>query len=205
MLKLIENEPKQKPDYNSIYRRLFCRKVIEYHHSPDDRQLLKQTVYYGIMHINASDRENAEETFLVGCYVKDRMAELTPRELITIFPISKTYDGDKTETKDYFYTIKALKNMGLDNRIGDNVDDILWDYMNHELTFFNVIMMSALSKLRQKRGEPSLIEEFALENGIDAYVMEKDKATGKQYVKSSMTGEKQEVKRAKPRYLKLIL
>ena len=32
--------------------------------------------------------------------------------LIKIFPIDKTYDGDKWECKDYFFTMDVLKEKG---------------------------------------------------------------------------------------------
>ena len=33
---------------------------------------------------------------------------LTIRDLVTMFPITKTYDGEKYQCKDYFYTVEAL-------------------------------------------------------------------------------------------------
>ena len=38
--------------------------------------------------------------------------------LIKIFPIDKTYDGDKWGCKDYFFTMDVLKEKGLDNAVG---------------------------------------------------------------------------------------
>ena len=42
------------------------------------------------------------------------MVGLTPRELYQLFPIEKEYDGDKWGTKDYYYCIQEIKEIGLD-------------------------------------------------------------------------------------------
>jgi hypothetical protein len=58
------------------------------------------------------------------------MSQLTPREFMNIFPIDKTYDGERFECKDYFYTIKIVRALDQDAPIGDKLDDLLWEYMN---------------------------------------------------------------------------
>lgn len=55
--------------------------------------------------------------------------------LIKIFPIDKTYNGDKWGCKDYFFTMKALKKKGIDNILGGGncAFELMKDYMNRDL------------------------------------------------------------------------
>ena len=45
--------------------------------------------------------------------------------LIKIFPIDKTYDGDKWNCKDYFFTMDVLKEKGLDDAVGRDLNQII--------------------------------------------------------------------------------
>ena len=58
---------------------------------------------------------------------------LTIRDLLSIFPIRKDYDGELYQCKDYFYTVDALSKMDWDKPIGrDNVFSLMWDYCNED-------------------------------------------------------------------------
>ena len=66
-----------------------------------------------------------------------RVGKLTPRQLMQVFPVVKEYDGDHWGTKDYFYTLEAMRKHGLDKRIGrtnKEIHHVLWDYMNHSIS-----------------------------------------------------------------------
>lgn len=70
------------------------------------------------------------------------------KNLIKIFPVDKTYDGDKWGCKDYFFTMDVLKEKGLDNAVGrDGVFDLMWDYENRDLRNFTVFYMSCMSAM----------------------------------------------------------
>lgn len=52
---------------------------------------------------------------------------LTIRDLLSIFPIRKDYDGELYQCKDYFYTVDVLSKMDWDKPIGrDNVFSLMW-------------------------------------------------------------------------------
>ena len=56
------------------------------------------------------------------------------KNLIKIFPIDKTYDGDKWGYKDYFFTMDVLKEKGLDSAVGrDGVFDLIGGIMRTEI------------------------------------------------------------------------
>lgn len=62
------------------------------------------------------------------------MGHIKLKNLITIFPITKKYDGEKWNIKDYFYTMEALAEKDMDKPIGrENMSEFLWDYENDDL------------------------------------------------------------------------
>jgi len=204
MLKVIKSTPKSKPDYAAIYWRVFIDKVGHYDDSPEDRKTLKQIVYAGVKHVITSPEEDAEADFHICCLVEEFIAELTPRELLSVFPIEKVYDGHKYQCKDYFYTVEALQKAGLDKPISENIDDLLWDYMNDVLKDFTLKKFSAANKLIKKRDGKGIVEQWADENNITSYSPFTDKSTGNEYMRNNTTGEFQRVRRKIPRYLKLV-
>ncbi len=90
----------------------------------------------------------------------------------------------------------------MDTPIGEKIMEFLWDYQNFkDITLFNLASVSILNKLQKIQGKKSLTEEFAERLGIDTYTKHKEKC-GKEYITNDRTGEIQEVKKYRPRYLK---
>ncbi|CUB59053.1 hypothetical protein BN2127_JRS10_04752 [Bacillus subtilis] len=137
---------------------------------------------------------------LIG-YLQELMKKITPREFINMFPITKSYDGDKWEAKDYFFTINRAKEIGMDTPIGENILEFLYDYENWDITCFTISSMTIMSRLRRAGGKKSLAEEFFEDAGMDTYTMHTD-LQGKQKLTNNRTGETQEIKKSRPRYLK---
>ena len=97
------------------------------------------------------------------------------KNLIKIFPIDKTYDGDKWGCKDYFFTMDVLKEKGLDNAVGrDGVFDLMWDYENRDLRKFTVFYMSCMSAMYKQQTGVGMAEKFCEDNGIGTYTMDKE-------------------------------
>lgn len=97
------------------------------------------------------------------------------KNLIKIFPIDKTYDGDKWDCKDYFFTMDILKEKGLDNAVGrDGVFDLMWDYMNKDLREFTVFYMSCMSAMYKQQTGVGMGEKFCEDNGIGTYTIDKE-------------------------------
>lgn len=136
-------------------------------------------------------------------FIKAVISTLTPVELDNIFPIDKTYNGERYQSKDYFYTIRAIKAVGENEEIGDKLNDLLWDYQNLQLTLFTVNLMSVVSDIRRSQGEKGIFEKFAEENGLSTYRVFKDEK-GKEFIQDSVTGEVFKARKPIPRYLKVI-
>lgn len=87
---------------------------------------------------------------------------LTPRELMQMFPVTKDYDGEKYQSKDYFSTMEMVNKHGIDKPIGDTFN-FLWDYMNPVTNCFLVNCMTALEQVHVENGGTAFFEELGLE------------------------------------------
>lgn len=97
------------------------------------------------------------------------------KNLIKIFPVDKTYDGDKWGCKDYLFTMNILKEKGLDNAVGrDGAFDLMWDYMNKDLREFTVFYMSCMSAMYKQQTGVGMAEKFCEDNGIGTYTMDRE-------------------------------
>lgn len=106
--------------------------------------------------------------------ITDLMGKLTPVEFMRLFPISKEYDGEKCDMKDYFYTIKEVRKYPQDNPIGDEITKFLMEYYNHKIIMFEVGKLSTISEIRRMEGGKGVFEEFAEQNGLHLQTLYKD-------------------------------
>lgn len=165
----------------------------------------RKLIYYGVKAVNA----RPEEDYLTAKQVNERMAldgmilsviaSVTPKELLVIFPIEKTYDGKRRETKDYFTSMKSIREHGMDNPI-ENATAFLWDYMNWETSIFLINVMGTFDHMMALDGQPSMIREFFEEQGVKPLTKYTDH-NGKEFIVSSK-GKPVRVKKKHPRYLR---
>ena len=209
-MELIAGGKKAKPDYVSLYADAIVRTLERLKAAPEDKQENLRAIFYGVKLIGVTDNralsaEGAYSRFWMIEAIKARMNSITPRELMQLFPVKKEYKGHKWGNKDYFYTMEALRQHGLDKPMGGDVDDLLWNYMNRDIGEFVVASIGAMDELRRHSGEQSLIEEFAERNGmkLPRYTMSKDKQ-GRRWLTNDETGERQRVKVKRPKYLRAI-
>lgn len=133
----------------------------------------KRIIFWGVRSLGHGSEEtygasDAEERLFIYQFLTDLMDQITPRQLMSIFPINKEYDGDKYEMKDYFYTIKKCKNHGLDKPL-ENSFNFLWDYYNRDTGAFIVNYLSTLSDVSRKMGGQGLMETYLAEIGQSTY------------------------------------
>lgn len=194
-------------DYRDKYMKLFNLELSKYN-NPEDEGNIKKLAYYGVKVVNeiAQDKVNnyqLEYLFEITEVIKTVISLLTPKQLMTIFPIEKRYDGAKYEIKDYFYTMAELEKIGLDNCILNKIDDLLWDYENYEIRRFLVASINILDTMQKERTGKSLLEIWAGKNGVDMYEMHEDKAVNKKYLYNSKTGKSIGIKNISS-YLKIV-
>lgn len=111
---------------------------------------------------------------------------MTLRNFVITFPITKDFDGDKWECKDYFYTMEVLSKMEWDKPIGkDNVSDLIWDYENNDLKNAYFEYMSAASALYRAESGISIAQQFCEDNGIGSFTINKSSGL----IKDNQTGK----------------
>lgn len=89
------------------------------------------------------------------------------RNFVTIFPITKEYDGEKWQSKDYFFTMNVLSKMDWDKPIGrDKMYELLWDYQNDDLREVCVEFTCAMSAVYRSQTGKGIAEEWCDDLGI---------------------------------------
>lgn len=147
----------------------------------------KSDVHYGSLKTNYTQSLGASQAvyelmdviFMVCGY-------LTLRNFVNVFPIEKEYDGEKWESKDYFYTMKILSEMDWDKPVGrDNISNLLWDYQNDELRNAYIDYTCAASNIYKKQTGKSIAEKLCEDMDIGTYTINEnlgiiqDNKTGK--------------------------
>lgn len=168
-----------------------------------DSDAIKKIIFYGVKFIarggfNPQTESEVRDLFQLSVLIRETIGKLTPRQLSQIFPVHKTYSGQRTESKDYFYTMEVFEKHGMDTVIGDSVNEILWDCTNIDLTLFNVETMGYVDTLRRIDGQPGMLEEFF---GLKPWTQHTD-AMGKSFMVQKDTGKVVATKKRRPRYLR---
>lgn len=185
---------RKSPDYQEIYFNLFQRRLAKYAEDRNDRFALRQLVFAGVRWLNCcaekpEDPDAAAARMSMYQVVNGLIGLLTPAELVTVFPVDKTFDGDRWEIKDYFFTMDELRKIGMDAPIGtEQVTGLLWDYENGELREYLVRYMSTMSAVMEFQGKPSLFEQMTEHLGLETYALHRDPVTHQQYMQNSHTG-----------------
>lgn len=204
----------QHPIKHDLYAKAYgtiLKSFIDNPEQDDMESLARKMIVYGVKVVNTKKEpeyitwEEAEHDFQYAESIKTFMGLLTPIEFMELFPISKEFKGHKYGFKDYFYTRDYLKGLDPNEPIGDDkaITKFLWNYCNEDIDEFNANLMTYLSNLRKLTGQTSLMEEFAGIMGFKTYTMHTDQK-GKQFLQDKETGKITKVRKARPRYLKLI-
>lgn len=115
----------------------------------------KNVVYWAIRCVPHLDSSEDKEVLIQ--LVDMQLKKMTYRELVNIFPIKKFYDGNKWDTKDYFYTMNYIEEHGgLDAYIEDPFN-MIWDYQNKYIRMFGAKWIGFIS------------EDMRRETGIDIF------------------------------------
>lgn len=195
---------------HQLYLNAFFNEIKTFDLQNPGQASVKKLVFYGVKAVNTKREqrtitmEEAATNFQFTDLVQGLIGLLKPSEFVTVFPISKEYDGHKYQTKDYFYTRDYLLELP-DEPIGsiNKVMEFLWEYHNREVSRFVVHTLGYASDLRKLDGQPSIMEEFCAENGIKTYTKHTYQ-NGKKFMVDNETGKSVRIKKKVPRYLKLI-
>lgn len=174
----------------------------------DAEEIIRKLAFYLVRFINSKPKtevitiEEVKSELSLEWLVLQIFSQMTPRQFMYFFPIKKFYKGSKYSIKDYYTTKEMLSKVDMDQPIGDNVIDFLWDYVNDDIEDFLVNHMLTISQMRRLEGKPTLAEEIAKELGLKTYRLYQD-GQGKKFLFDEETGRTVRIKE-RPKHLKLI-
>lgn len=213
MLTLLTTTKKERPpvDYEHIYLDGMVRAIKAKQLAPDDKTITKRIIFYtvkylSIINIKGMSRESLEGILVFDQMLLNQICELTPAELLTIFPVTKSYDGAKYECKDYFSTMEALQAHGLHEpiRSPETASSLLWAYMNPTVMMYQVHCMSVVSEIHTMDTGKGLMEQFFEDQGIEVETFRKyENDTGQSFMIGE-DGRSFPVAKKTPRYIKLM-
>ncbi len=206
----LSGSPKPKPDYKVAYGRAFLQAVRAYADDQQDKDRLRRLIFYGVKALGRSTRSESDYDGLVLSYqtigfIKDLIGQLTPAELMQLFPVEKKYDGAIYQMKDYYSTMDAIQQHGLNTPIGKDASKMLWDYMNPDIFNFMIELLCVMSAIQRAEGKKGLLEEFFEQQGKPLTVYhEITDSKGRTFITDSKTGKITLVHKKRPRYLRAL-
>lgn len=110
---------------------------------------------------NKKYTEDSLQSYLKQLYLlEDGIKCLTPRQFMQIFPVTKRYDGEKKQKKDYFFTKETMQSYGMDVPIGEKVVAFLYCYCNKEVESFTEILFKLSHRRYQMDEEEKWFYDF---------------------------------------------
>ena len=169
---LITNFGEPWPDYETIYADIVLKAAEKLKENPENKkECHKKLVFAGVKHaVHSMDHfwesaESASCRLNVLCLTRGILSLMTPAELIQLFPVKKTYNGERYGVKDFFYTMNVLNAHGMDTPMGNAVMDILWDYVNPTIRMFVLANTRVVNDLYRIQRETNLSQEDLHNNG----------------------------------------
>lgn len=125
-------------------------------------------------------------------YIICALGCLTTKAFVNTFPITKKYDGDKWDCKDYFYSMHILSFLDWNKPIGrEKIEDLIWDYQNEDLKEMYIEYLCTVSKLYRMQTGKGIAEKFCEDNGIGTYTVNNETGT----IKDNQTGHTMKLKK----------
>lgn len=166
-----------------VWKRALDRVLKEYEYFYDNntkigtqeefQRYIEKYIFYGIKNygkweekINYRSIEALQKQYSLNQTIFEGMKCITPRQFMGWFPITKEYDGERWEMKDYFHTMDYINSIGIDEPIKEPME-FLWEYMNDDTRSFLVHHTDIMSDLRKQETGLGIMEEFLLNEGIE--------------------------------------
>lgn len=123
-----------------------------------------------------SDRIDYEKNTGIIALVAYQFSRRTPRQIMYLFPLDKSYDGERWGCKDYFTSVEALKVFPMDKPIGKRLDEFLMGYASNTVReLWVALSMLNLDFRKLVRGRTKrVLQRYAGMSAFDLHgVMEK--------------------------------
>jgi len=160
---------------HKIYLKAYIRslKACPLEDGADQSKHIPKIVYYGVKAVGTYPKlitaDEAKTCFEFISGIQGIMSLLTLHEFMNLFPIEKVFDGAKYEMKDYYSTLEAINELGLEphEKIGERILELIMEYMNDDISDFAVQGVVAMSAIRRFDGHLDLMEEFMATHGME--------------------------------------
>ena len=167
------NEEITREDCIKIF--YLCVKLVVLNKEPN----VKERKKYNQQYSNSVDLKESyhRKNYLYGELAFQYGNFVTPKEIMECFPITKDYNGEKYECKDFFNVSKEIEKYPINEMLGDNLIEFLWDYYNSTLCCFLASHLTSFDYALMKENKQGLLEttfEF-LGVQIDKYVINERK------------------------------
>ena len=191
----------EKLKKQNIYFKAFARKIVSEKYEDTLLAIVYGIKYVNIFNLNTDLKYlDFKRLFDTICLIKSLIRTVYIKDLITYFPIIKEYNGKKYECKDYFSTKEYLSTIDINSCMGEELDNFLWNYYNHDLMNFSIKELLVLDRLRKMDGMDGIMEGFANMMGVDTYTINKKEG----YIYNRRTGKTKPLKKPIPRGFKSI-
>lgn len=145
-----------------------------------DKSIIKKVVNYGVRAVANCPKSVMDETpkmiYDATVISFTGMKYLNIYDLIDLFPIGKTYDGDKYGTKDYFYAKEMVKTYTKYEDFVDMEDlefEFLLSDLNSDVLFSYLCKYAMLGNMREKIAKDVLQTKWKdyFDKKFDKYVV----------------------------------
>lgn len=204
--KKLEQRKQKAYIYRKLYYKSLCNCFL-------DESTSIRIAFYGIKYVTLFpfDTKTTLDDFLL--MYKDiqtiiNIMEVIPlKDIINAFPIIKEYEGERFESKDYFSTMDYLKNIDVENPLGEEIYNFFFNYYNNDIMNFSIRHMLIIDKIRKANNQQSLMEEFIStiddKKQIHTYTYHEKEG----YMYDNQTGKTFKVRKPKkriPKYIKVV-
>jgi len=155
-----------RKELHPLYENAFFTAIRQAAGHDDKQASMAKLALLGVKTMNSRDKPKEHSKTQVKRYLEGinivvgMMACMKPQEFLRTFPPTKRYDGNRWQMKDYHSTMEAIREIPQDEMIGQHIEELLWDYMNPEVTELTINLMKATSDMRRLEGKPDLAQAF---------------------------------------------
>ncbi len=143
---LVEKRQENGFDYGGVYFTAMQRAAGEYLRGAGKaarRVHIIRVIWYGVKYFNTcairETLEEVQELYRLQGALVGLMCELSPADIVRIFPPTKVYNRARAGKAEYFATMRAARSLGYVKPLGQSgqVYYLLWNYGNEDIERFN--------------------------------------------------------------------
>lgn len=145
------------------FNRLTARQDEYIRNGKTDEYIIKSTMLmmkrFSLMYTVNPKKYNTD---FEGCMIHlDVLSNLTPKQLLNMFPVKKSWDDNSFPPMNYFTTMAQFEGMDMDKPLRENVFDVISNYDNDDLNkLCMAYMLSGSYEYERESGSPPLTDKI---------------------------------------------